>query len=197
MLKHVYKNTYLGLAVGFGLAIIAMNIGSALHRHFTERSVLHASDVIVTPDMTPDHGEAITAGRALLDKEMSEPVPQVADSAVLITHGRFRDADTRHRGSGSATVYRLPDGSLLLRLEDFRVTSGPSLHVLLSSHSDPASRDDLESRDYVDLGKLKDNIGDQSYEIPDIDLSALGSVVIYFKPFRVVFSVAPLSREET
>jgi hypothetical protein len=47
--------------------------------------------------------------------------------------------------------------------------------------------------DYVDLGILKGNVGNQNYEIPDdVDLSAIKSVVIWCRPFKVVFSVADL-----
>ena len=48
--------------------------------------------------------------------------------------------------------------------------------------------------DYLDLGSLKGNIGDQNYAIPArIDLSEYGSVVIYCVPFRAIFAIAPLS----
>ena len=53
-------------------------------------------------------------------------------------------------------------------------------------------RGDLHGDDYVEIGKLKGNVGDQNYELPDdLDPAAYGSVVIYCKPFQVVFSVAP------
>ena len=82
----------------------------------------------------------------------------------------------------------------MLRLEDFRATNGPDLHVLLSPAADPASRDELQTAGYVGLGKLKGNIGNQNYEIPaNIDPNAQGSVIIYCMPFHVIFSVAPLS----
>jgi hypothetical protein len=43
------------------------------------------------------------------------------------------------------------------------------------------------------LGPLKGNIGNQNYAIPeDVDLSQFSSVVIYCKPFHVVFSYATL-----
>ena len=98
-----------------------------------------------------------------------------------------------HQGSGAATIYRGSiDGTGLLRLEDFRVTNGPDLHVLLSPAADPASRDELQAAGYVGLGKLKGNIGNQNYEIPaNIDPNAQGSVIIYCMPFHVIFSVDP------
>jgi hypothetical protein len=47
--------------------------------------------------------------------------------------------------------------------------------------------------DYIDLGFLKGNIGDQNYDLPaGVDLSQYNSVVIYCLPFHVVFSTATL-----
>ncbi|MSQ07320.1 MAG: hypothetical protein EXR54_04415 [Dehalococcoidia bacterium] len=114
-------------------------------------------------------------------------------SPVQVKAGAFRDADSFHKGSGQATIYRAPDGSSLLRLENFRVTNGPDLHLLLTPAADPKSRDELTSAGYVDLGKLKGNMGSQNYPIPaGVDVAGLRSVVIYCLPFQVVFSVAVL-----
>ena len=81
----------------------------------------------------------------------------------------------------------------VLRLEDFRVTNGPDLRVLLVNHPDPQNRDDVQGGGYIEVGSLKGNIGNQNYEIPaGTDISTASSVVIYCRPFHVVFSVAPL-----
>ena len=113
--------------------------------------------------------------------------------AVKLKVGEFKDQDSFHRGSGTATIYRGPDGSLLLRLEDLDVTNGPDLHVILSPHQDPNSPSDVFTAGYVNLGKLKGNRGNQNYPIPaEVDVSAQGSVVIYCSPFDVIFSVATL-----
>jgi flagellar basal body-associated protein FliL len=122
--------------------------------------------------------------------EDQAPEPQFIQPVVVL-QGQFKDADSFHKGSGTGTIYQLPDGSHLLRLEDFTVTNGPDLHVLLASSPSPTGRADLG--DYVDLGSLKGNIGNQNYEIPaGTDLSQFKSVVIYCKPFHVVFSTAAL-----
>ncbi len=114
-------------------------------------------------------------------------------AATKVKAGSFRDADGFHKGSGEATVFRLPDGSHLLRLENFMVTNGPGLHVFLARHADPKERADVTGPGFDDLGALKGNIGDQNYKIPaGVDPAAGGSVVIYCKPFKVIFSVAPL-----
>ena len=115
------------------------------------------------------------------------------DDPIAVKAGTFHDADSFHRGSGQATIYSTPGSGFLLRLENLDVTNGPALHVILSPHADPARPSDVKQTGYVDLGPLKGNRGDQNYPIPaDVDVSAIQSVVIYCKPFSVVFSVAPL-----
>ena len=132
----------------------------------------------------------------IAEPAVSTPAPVAAPAGPeIVASGNFRDVDSFHRGSGVATIYRAPDGSSLLRLEDFRVTNGPELHVLLAQAPDPQSREELDSGGYVGLGRLKGNIGNQNYEIPpDLDPTAQNSVIIYCRPFRVIFSVAPLQR---
>lgn len=113
-------------------------------------------------------------------------------SVTAVKSGSFRDADSFHRGSGTATIYRAAAGETVLRLEDFSVTNGPDLHALLVPHPDPQSRGDVEG--YLDLGQLKGNMGNQNYFLPaGEDGSDYGSVVIYCIPFRVIFSVATLN----
>ena len=131
----------------------------------------------------PRSDESAAMEEEIADDQSAQP--------LILVQGQFKDADSFHKGSGTGTIYQLPDGSHLLRLEDFTVTNGPDLHVLLASSPSPTGRADLE--DYVDLGSLKGNIGNQNYEIPaGTDLSQFKSVVIYCEPFHVVFSTAAL-----
>jgi hypothetical protein len=138
--------------------------------------------------------KVMEASAQMPDKVMEEalPEPVVNTEPVAVLQGQFQDADSFHQGSGDAAIYQLPDGARVLRFENFDVTNGPDLHVVLSRHPAPASHDDL-GQDYIDLGQLKGNIGSQNYEIPaDVDLSQYQSVVIYCMPFQVVFSTATL-----
>lgn len=122
------------------------------------------------------------------DHEMEEEMPDDADAWVVSAEGTFQDADNFHRGSGTAKVYQLGE-ERVLRLEDFNVTNGPDLHVLLVENIE-GGRDEMG--EYVDLGQLKGNMGNQNYEIPDgVDIEAFGGVMIYCMPFHVVFSTAP------
>ncbi len=132
--------------------------------------------------------EVEAASAAMPDKEMIEEMPDAPAEWVVAAQGSFVDADAFHLGSGSATIFQQGDTSVL-RLEDFMVTNGPDLHVLLVENIDGTDSDSLG--EYVDLGSLKGNIGDQNYEIPaDVDLSKYEGVLIYCMPFHVVFSTA-------
>lgn len=154
----------------------------------------------VLAEASPEMREAFEKMMAGDTSAMEKIMEEAANAAtplgpVPLASGSFRDADSFHRGSGSATIYLLPDGSHLLRLEDFMVTNGPDLRVLLAESGDPMSRDELQSGGYTHLAKLKGNIGNQNYEIPpDIDLGDQNSVIIYCMPFHVIFSVAPLEK---
>lgn len=152
-----------------------------------------AARAVIPPEMTIAQAEAqMTAAAAGNDPPMAETMP--AGGPVAIAAGQFRDVDSFHRGQGTATIYRNADGSHLLRFEDFRVTNGPDLRVLLAAAADPQSRQELQDGGYVELAELKGNIGSQNYEIPaEVDPAAQGgSVIIYCRPFQVIFSVAPL-----
>lgn len=116
--------------------------------------------------------------------------PDTGPAAVAM--GMFMDADDFHRGSGSATMFRGPDGSHILRFEDFMVTNGPALSVLISKAEGITSSENLG--EYLDLGPLKGNVGNQNYEVPSgTDVSEYKTVVIYCVPFHVVFATAPLA----
>ena len=148
----------------------------------------------VPASMTRAEVEAVMEGMAKTVALVGDAMPDAMAEAVALKVGQFRDADRFHKGSGAATLYRLQDGSALLRIEEFRVTNGPDLHVILASNPDPSGRGELHEGDYIDLGKLKGNVGNQNYPLPaDADAFVFNSVVIYCSPFHVIFSVASLN----
>lgn len=152
-----------------------------------------AGTAVVPQKMTRAEVGKILSGMAKVDSEMTEKMTEAMSGAAQVKTGTFRDGDSFHKGSGRGTVYRLADGAHVLRLENFKVTNGPALHVLLAAHPDPMKRADVKEKGYVDLGNLKGNIGNQNYPIPkEVDLTRQGSVIIYCVPFQVIFSVASL-----
>jgi hypothetical protein len=120
--------------------------------------------------------------------EQSE-TPEFGDLIVEHKKGEFVDVDFIHKGEGRAILSK-SDVSKVLRFEDFKVTNGPDLYVWLAKNPNPTS--DISSLgDYIDLGRLKGNVGNQNYMItPNID--GYDTVVIWCKQFSQLFSYANL-----
>jgi hypothetical protein len=125
----------------------------------------------------------------------SEGTPSTTDGNAgpgveIIAGGEFRAL--AHPVAGRASLLEIDEGQRYLRLEEFMVENGPDLRVYLSaapSRADPSSF----SQDFLDLGALKGNVGDQNYRIPSgIDLNRFMSAVIWCRRFSVGFAVAPL-----
>jgi hypothetical protein len=77
-------------------------------------------------------------------------------------------------------------GNPVLVLEDFSVTNGPNLHVILGATAGGGGEG-------LDLGKLKATDGTFSYAIPEgTDLAQFRSVTIWCASFPTVFAVAAL-----
>ena len=94
--------------------------------------------------------------------------------------------DGIHDAQGDAYTISLEDGSNVLRLENFQSTNGPDLYVYLST--------DDNASEFINLGELKANRGNQNYEIPDdANLDKYNKVLIWCKAFGVLFGSAELS----
>ena len=122
----------------------------------------------------------------------SEPTaaPTAATGGGVLARGEFRDGDPGHNGEGKALVIEAPDGSLVLRVEEFSVTGGPDLFVILSTDPD-GSRN--SAKEGLDLGDLKATDGNVNYEIPGgTEVSQYKSVIIYCRSFNIVFAIATL-----
>ena len=197
VLRNRVAVTIIGVPLLVLFGFITYDLGSPLFINKTvEEEFPFAFAANVPVDMSMEDVEMIMSGMAGIDSAVEEGMPAMMDEimAVSLKSGNFRDADAFHRGSGTATIYQGPDGSHLLRLEEFSVTNGPDLRVLLSRHSDPMDRHQVRDGGFIQLDKLKGNRGNQNYPIPaDVDPAEYNSVIIYCWPFSVVFSVAPLS----
>lgn len=122
---------------------------------------------------------------------INRTVVEEFQGGATLARGTFTDADSFHKGSGLAHIVRRGP-EIVLRLEEFRVTNGPDLYVYLAAHPQPRSRADVDPG-FLNLGRLRGNIGEQSYAIPaGTDLASFRSVVIYCRAFHVVFSTARL-----
>ena len=141
-------------------------------------------------EMTQKIAEAM---KDALPEVIAKAEAQSASEPVRLKLGQFRDQDRFHRGTGTATIYSLADGTQLLRLTDLQVTNGPDLRVILTRSQNPEEAGQGTDPGHLELAKLKGNMGNHNYPISnDADVSTFNSVVVFCKPFRVIFSVASL-----
>jgi hypothetical protein len=118
----------------------------------------------------------------------AEPGRPARTANVLLTRGRFDSLE--HETSGVAQVIEVRGGRRVLTLTRFETDNGPDLRVYLSTAD---ANQDSAGADFVDLGGLKGNVGDQQYEIPrGADLGRLTKVVVWCRAFSVGFGAAPL-----
>jgi len=108
---------------------------------------------------------------------------------VQVTTGAFYGID--HSAEGTASVYE-QDGTYVLRFEDDTdIQNGPDLYVWV------LPSDDYEGGTppgYIDLGKIKGNVGGQNYALPgDFDPNEHRFVLVWCDRFSVPFAAAPLA----
>jgi hypothetical protein len=136
--------------------------------------------------------EAVTASDTDAESETTDETSEDEAEAVALRSGTWIELDPVHGAEGSATIYQLGD-ERVVRLDQFRVTNGPDLYVVLAKNV-PTGILGGVGEDYINLGALKGNVGSQNYTIPaEVNIDEYGSVVIYCLQFNVVFSSAALS----
>lgn len=125
-----------------------------------------------------------TAGPLFYDVAVNEEMPT---SVSAIPMGIFVGVgDGIHDAQGEVIVIESDDGSRFLRFEKFKATNGPDLFVYLAT--------DESANDFINLGELKGNIGNQNYMIPPgADLNNYDTVLIWCKQFSVLFGSAKLA----
>ena len=184
------------MSKGLAIAIIAIIVigGIAVYAvspYFTESTIDEA-----IPEGTiiePKTDDAMMKDDSVMDSTMADQMITDPSSEFEMTvrsyAGDFIGVnDGIHNAEGIAYTIPLEDGSSVLRLEDFRSTNGPGLYLYLST--------DTRATDYISLGKLKANQGNQNYVIPEgTDLDKYNKVLVWCEPFSVLFGSATLSTQ--
>jgi Electron transfer DM13 len=133
----------------------------------------------------------VPAGSGAVSSASLAP-PAAAPAPVVLAEGAF--VSQEHETTGVAKVILLPDGSRVLRLENFSTSDGPDVHVWLADQAAGAGMNSYDDGRYVKLGKIKATSGNQNYPIPpDASLAGLRSAVIWCDRFNVAFGSAPLA----
>lgn len=147
-----------------------------------------------TPEVTSDDA-AITPTESIVQDESVQEDPPAAtvpaeaeppppSGPVLLGAGQFVGL-AGHSGTGDAGIFQNPDGSLVLRFENFDIENGPDLEVYLVPGPDQVALPDGS----VHLGALKGNIGDQNYDLPAGTELAPGAytALVWCEAFSVEF----------
>lgn len=163
-----------GLALGAVVGAVAFYFASVRDKTVDEDIVTAAKPA-----------DAATAEAGLAGDPPAAPAAAPAGN-VALADGMFSGVDG-HDGSGIATVVQTSGGERQLTFTDFDVDPGAKVEVWLTSGPD-------ETKDKIELGGLKGNVGNQQYAVPpDADLKRYSHVVLYCTPFTVRVAVAPLS----
>lgn len=132
--------------------------------------------------------------RLFINRRVSEVFPVADPSARVVESGTF--FGVMHPTTGIATIYRLSDGDRILRLTNFTTSNGPDVHVYLVAADNAKDSATVKNAEFIDLGSIKGNMGDQNYSLArDLDLSKYRTVSIWCKRFAVNFGAAPLTAQ--
>jgi hypothetical protein len=169
------------ILTGIGLVVAVVAVWFQPQKLFIDKEVneaLPGRENTVSENASEEAG----AGSSKNDSQQS--------ATETLGAGSFRAL--AHDVSGEAKLLQLANGERYLRFENFMVENGPDLRVYVAS-ANARSEASAFGTDFIDLGALKGNVGDQNYKIPvDAARGSLNSAVIWCRRFSVGFAVAPV-----
>jgi hypothetical protein len=128
-----------------------------------------------------------------IDTPLIEPAPAGLASAKVVGTAQVHNVD--REGEGTAKIYELPNGTRLIRLEDFFVSLNSDLEIRLSELADPKSTDEAAKAPFKVVAPLKATVGTMNYEVPkEIDVSKYKSIVIWCEITRNAYAAASIQR---
>jgi hypothetical protein len=134
--------------------------------------------------------------KLFINQQVSEAAPaSVAAEAEPLYTGKLESRE--HPTCGRTTIYANGEGKKYLRLTDFATSKGPDVHVVLVKAEEPAITKIIvpENLEFVELGALKGNQGDQNYDVPaSADVKKYQAVAIYCERFHAIFGVSKLEK---
>ena len=135
----------------------------------------------------PAAGAATDTTEAASGSTSSSTATQPEPGPVQVSTGDFVGVD--HSATGTAAIFE-QNGTFVLRFEDDTdIQNGPDLFVWLVEGTDWSN-----PGEFLDLGKLKGNVGGQNYTLPaEYDPEIHRHVLIWCLRFAVPFAAAELS----
>jgi len=131
--------------------------------------------------------------RLAVDRRVQEELPTAGEASSVKTLASGTFHGVLHPTQGTATIYRLGNGSRVLRFTNFKTSNGPDVHVYMVAADDAKDHATVQRVEVLDLGTIKGNIGDQNYLLgPNVDLSKYRAVSVWCMRFSVNFGTAAL-----
>ncbi|MEM7534435.1 MAG: DM13 domain-containing protein [Chloroflexota bacterium] len=133
--------------------------------------------------------DTATQGADSVDDADSSSEEVASTGPHVIRQGQLAPASDDYEGEGTISLVQDGDTFTVHFGPDFISSDGPGLYVMLVENAD--ARNHAGLGEYIELDTLQSTSGGQVYAIPDgVDVSKFSGVMIYCKPFSVVFSVA-------
>lgn len=184
---------------GAPLAVIALAIALAVFKPwllFVDKEVndeipnFTAQTAPATTTAQSEPGTSETPGTATTEANETPTTP------VLIAQGDFISHE--HETTGRALVFKLPNGSHQLALENLATSNGPDVNVWFSQGpvvEGVAGWTTANDHPHLSLGAIKGNVGNQVYDLPaDFNPSDWPTVDLWCEQFGVSFGAAALQK---
>lgn len=127
------------------------------------------------------------------------------EGSILLHTGTFRAVDSIRWAQGRILIYELQNQQRILRFESvsdedtaepFRTIQAPDIHVIFTRNPDPLDKAGV-GVDFIDVGVLRGNIGNQTYVVPADDKLSEGFdqypvLALYSPSLNLVISTATL-----
>lgn len=129
-----------------------------------------------------------------IDVPLNEPpLPAMAaPGALKVASGSFYRVD--QVGMGTVTIYRLPDGSHALRLDDFFVTANSDLELQLSPLEAPRTTEQVANARSGTIAALDVTAGAFNFKVPaELDPAKYRSLVIWCERTSNAYAAASLA----
>jgi hypothetical protein len=148
-----------------------------------------ADDALAPTTTTLPPPPTTTAAGTTTTSSSTATTTTEAPEPVAVSSGEFFGIN--HSAEGTATIYE-QDGRHVLRFEDNTdIQNGPDLYVWVLADAEYEGGNPTE---YIDLGKIKGNVGGQNYELPaEFDPEIHQSVLVWCLRFSTPFAAAPLA----
>ena len=190
------KLTSIGAFIGLALVVFVF-VWFEPHKAFIDERVDETiPTAAVVSTTSPGSTTTVVEPEAATTTQPSDEVPTtttVPPVAYPMVISESTLVDVAHGGSGTVLVLELEDGSRVLRFEDLDIDNGPDLVVILSDRA-VSGADDYADGEYLILGELKGNQGNQNYEIAaDVDIADWATAGIWCRRFNTTFNVASIT----